>query len=331
MASAFREFISLFRCDSSISESTKYSQYPPLTHFATPLISLIAQNNTKATLLFIKKHPELCFPDETDENGNTALMISMINQNIPIASTLLNAFGDQCNIRQFNFENKCFFHFLEIPAFIPVFEIAARKCLSTYWPDFTDENGNTHLLILAGWLLETTTEFAITLIQKFQIRCLPGARNSDGETVLMVACSNKNEKLAFELVNWFGEECKPELADHDGRTALWWACNYNLTKLILRMIGEFEEKCNLHQLNKTHDSALSLAISHNNFEVVFELAKLFATLRLAESEGDFDSSSASNSIRTDHSGLYLKNVLDSQQFEVLVLEESSGEDGGRSE
>lgn len=303
-----------------------------IAYQATPLINLVAQNNTPLILRFIRDHSDLCFPSHTDSEGNTALHLALINKNIPVALALINTFTDDCSILTTNKNGKTALDFISVHSFHPIFLAIFEKCQFTYDPSYISGEFAATQLINCISIPDKKSSRILTkkLIEKYQIRCLPGARDDQGNTALILACMYNDTETVLELLNWFGEECHPEFANEFGETALSFACYFNNTAIALELIQRFGEKCNSQQIDDAGDTAMSMACSYNNFTVIVKLAKLFAVVNeeseIAQSESDHTDSTfllEENQKRMSPRENFLRRVREcDSKFPVQELTES---------
>ena len=96
----------------------------------------------------------------------------------------------------------------------------------------------------------------------------------NGDTALIVVCSNNSPDIALRPIERFGDKCKPEQFNSDGNTALILACTINSSEIYLSLIERFGDRCKPEQINKEGYTALKIAQSKGLAEVVSKLKNM---------------------------------------------------------
>jgi nucleoside diphosphate kinase len=133
-----------------------------------------------------------------------------------------------------------------------------------------NEDGDTALLLACS---NDMNEVALKLTDYKVDQVNPGQINKDGDTALIWACFNKMDEVALELIK-FGDKVNPGQISDD-QTALLLACRNNMTDVALLLITEFGDKVNPGQINNSDNTALLLACRNKMTEVALELITKF--------------------------------------------------------
>jgi ankyrin repeat protein len=258
----------------------------------TVLMKLLSMNNAELkNLIFtlIDKYKDLCIPNYSNNEGNTALMIACNNKMHDIAIKLIQTFGLSCNPQQIN--NK----------------------------------GNTALMIACNNNMVKTVNI---LIDTFGYDCNPQQKNNKGNTALIMSCINIyniylkicnninfqidrhcdnyynyfgdyrplilhiNYKDAYEylyekdiytienidisiplkLIDSFRKLCVPEAVNNDGSTALHFAsCN----EFLIKEFSIFGDLCKPEQINNCDKTALDYACLFGNDNCIINIIDNF--------------------------------------------------------
>ena len=123
-----------------------------------------------------------------------------------------------------------------------------------------DENGNTPLII-------AVYENRMDLVRVFlYLGANPNLKNNNDTTALMIASQNNQVECTYLLLHYNADI---HIQDTEGNTALMYASVYDSIDIIKLLINKDNQ--NLDQINENGWTALLLAASMNNYDIVYLL------------------------------------------------------------
>lgn len=199
---------------------------------------------------------------ETDDNGDTALMLACYNGLEQVALKLIET--GKSKPEQVDYDGNTAL----ILAFYTGLEQVALKLIETgkSKPEQANVDGTTALMLACYNRLEN---LALKLIETGQFN--PEQVNVDGTTALILACKNGFENIALKLIET--GESNAEYVDIDGNTALMYATSNNLINVVNAINAIFLVNINEEGFNNiTQETKIiqeHLNENHNN--IVFKI------------------------------------------------------------
>lgn len=131
--------------------------------------------------------------------------------------------------------------------------------------DYVNNNGETALLIACS------NKYNNTAVHLLLNGCKAQHINKNNDTALILACRNNMELAAINILK---TDCRPEHVDNYGNTALMLACRNGMETVSINLLSM---NCKPDQINKTNSTALLYALhyaSSKSRNVALELLKL---------------------------------------------------------
>jgi ankyrin repeat protein len=235
------------------------------------LIKLCKNGNGPKILEYIEKPNTKYYPEETDELGNTPLMLACRFKLNDVALKLIEKFGLDCKPEKFNKNRNtaliiACLNKLDNVA-IKIIEMYGEKCL----PEYITQFDNTALIISNYCKLENVSN---KLIDTFGIKCLPGQINKTGNTALIYAIKQNLKSVSEKLIDKFEYNVTPCKLSDDNKTVFQIACENNMQNTAIKLLQKFGMDCNSDHIDNTGFTLLEIAIKNRLENVAIEIIDL---------------------------------------------------------